>query len=388
MSFTHILRPTYWFCNVISVSPFGVRLVPPNLATCYNIIAFFSIVYTLVVYARYLIDTIVDKYMHVVLLCSYIVWYVFYRLIFLSILITAIFYHKEIENIRLKIIKVCHKLEEIGVNLNLKLIYSFQLGFICFSLFISLPVSYYDVHVTMQNILQGIVIFISSFFSLTIPVLITAYSFIVNTQFKHVNSQLNNLLQHLDTTPTRDALNKLKQLISIHIDIRGIKHDISSALHLPLFLYLAYSVISLSITILILIRSLSEYDFYFNTVSKFVAFKYVLLILFITEICHRTAAEGNKTVLIVHRFFQSPLHHCFMDEIEMFSMGMIDNYCKFTAGGWFAIDRSLFMKIVIAVTTYVVICLQINDGSNAETSSYPNATMFNFWNDTFNISFT
>nr|AWT23295.1 GR2 [Hycleus cichorii] len=85
---------------------------------------------------------------------------------------------------------------------------------------------------------------------------------------------------------------------------------------------------------------------------------YVVDTVYICNTCYTTIEEANKSGELIHQIDTNDPE--IRDEIEMFSLQIINEQVEFNAAGFFPIDYTLVFSIIGGVTTYIIILIQLS----------------------------
>ncbi|XP_046424769.1 gustatory receptor 68a-like [Neodiprion fabricii] len=96
----------------------------------------------------------------------------------------------------------------------------------------------------------------------------------------------------------------------------------------------------------------------------------------IATVCSSIQATGNSIGTILHRIWIRYHPTQLKNEIQMFSLQLLQRPLRISAFGFFSLDYSYLYKIFSAVVAYFVIMVQL-DTSKARSISTPNSTEWN-----------
>jgi hypothetical protein len=86
-----------------------------------------------------------------------------------------------------------------------------------------------------------------------------------------------------------------------------------------------------------------------------------LLLFCVTGSCNAASGEANRSVVLLQKLLLTELHPDTAEEVKMFLQQVSNRKVKFTAWDYFTINYTTLGSIVGAITTFVVIFVQIQN---------------------------
>ncbi|KAJ9583545.1 hypothetical protein L9F63_022108 [Diploptera punctata] len=106
---------------------------------------------------------------------------------------------------------------------------------------------------------------------------------------------------------------------------------------------------------------------------------FIIMFTILLCLCSAISFEANRTGILVHKALKAVEDSSVKEELEEFSLQLLQRKVQFTACGLFPLDFTLLCSIIGAVTTYLVILIQFQDmfdnnptnGTDVTTSASP-----------------
>ncbi|XP_015189695.1 PREDICTED: gustatory and pheromone receptor 32a-like [Polistes dominula] len=90
-------------------------------------------------------------------------------------------------------------------------------------------------------------------------------------------------------------------------------------------------------------------------------FIYMFKIIMISHLCATTSAEASNIGDIICELYIPTTSKEFRTEISDFTLQLIQNPLSFTCCGFFQLNHTLISKVIVSVTTYLVILIQVGN---------------------------
>jgi gustatory receptor len=105
------------------------------------------------------------------------------------------------------------------------------------------------------------------------------------------------------------------------------------------------------------------HSFQYVTALMLWAFTHILLLFFVTGCCNAASGEANRSAVLLQKLLLTELHPDTAEEVQLFLQQVSNRKVRFTAWDFFAINYATFGSIVGAITTLLVILVQIQNAN-------------------------
>ncbi|XP_020706372.2 putative gustatory receptor 28b [Athalia rosae] len=113
--------------------------------------------------------------------------------------------------------------------------------------------------------------------------------------------------------------------------------------------------------------------------AQYVCLSHLLDLLLIAWVCNAAQTRGNSMAVILHEMWAKCHLNKLRDEIQIFSLQLLQKPLSITIFGFFSLDNSLLYKIFCATVAHLVIMVQLD---SSETDYADNEIDQNPWNAT------
>jgi hypothetical protein len=105
------------------------------------------------------------------------------------------------------------------------------------------------------------------------------------------------------------------------------------------------------------------YSFQYVTAIMLWALTHILLLFCVTGFCNAASGEANRSVVLLQKLLLTELHPDTAEEVQLFLQQVSNRKVKFTAWDFFTINYTTLGSIVAAITTLLVIVVQIQNAN-------------------------
>lgn len=286
------LEPLHWFCRVFAVWPFEGNISITSLDVYFRFIILILSMYSAYFYYIIIIESPIITNM--VVWVSYLFEVTFHVLQYISIFVTGFLNSNKMKNILRSISSVNEELKETGIKVECKRFYLDQIIIISVFVLVNLPQYYFMTHRAYPPELVIYPSLYTNYVQGATPLMFMGLSHVLEVQIKFINNQLDSLFDDLVASSSEDVLSRLKKLIKIHIDIRGIIQNMNFAFEVSLLLYMSYNFTEASAALLSVLQSTATYNFPKKARRAWLMYfaeRDFIVLLLLTEICHSAALE-------------------------------------------------------------------------------------------------
>ncbi|KAK9873585.1 hypothetical protein WA026_023141 [Henosepilachna vigintioctopunctata] len=249
--------------------------------------------------------------------------------------------------------------------------------------------------ITVRSIILILLINLDVLQSLTIIIAftvkaLTKYQFIsfvrqLNIRFMRVNDGLQEIFNR--NTNNKIILNQLDQwddlsdqlfiMCRIHYKLCHWLRILNKAFGLQQLTSIAVSVFNILFQAYYLYYVLSgrEKKTVISIVSPLIwTLDELMEIQFLVSACAETSDNANTTPSILHEMRNLHYNADLEDNVQSYSLQMLHQKIQFSAMGYFVIDYTLSYSIIGAVTTYLVIFIQFDQGQKIKSEKVGNTS--------------
>lgn len=221
---------------------------------------------------------------------------------------------------------------------------------------LTLYVKIFDYLLTIDLLIFNISSFISSIINILIVQQVSAYVLILKHRYQILNGHLQDL-QHKNNTgeianikltpPVPYKLKMLRIICPIHHEITKAGKLINEAFGLQLLI--TFGVIFVSITVglyYVCIYIQKDMDWKWESVlgAFIIALRYIVDTLILCYACHTTIEEVHISGRLLHQIEYTD--DDVKDQIEMFSLQIVNENLNFSAVGFFPVDYTLIFSVI------------------------------------------
>ncbi|XP_046435258.1 gustatory and pheromone receptor 32a-like [Neodiprion fabricii] len=164
---------------------------------------------------------------------------------------------------------------------------------------------------------------------------------------------------------TRDVSDLLSEIRKAYSELCKLTRTVNYAFGIQNLLSMGISFVVVTGMLYTICRALSLGGLTYATVRNIISATlwsgiYILKILVISHICWRTGNEARRTGKLIYDLLESRVDKNLQNEIEAFSVQIIQHPIEFNAHGFFTLDFTLVQSMIASVSTYLVILLQLS----------------------------
>nr|WKF45109.1 gustatory receptor 1 [Podabrus annulatus] len=190
-----------------------------------------------------------------------------------------------------------------------------------------------------------------------------------DSEFNNNYSNFEIITVSSTTKPSRTkttTIRKIETLMEVYDSTVDVASEINSSYSFQVLICLAILFIKLVFGINFAYLELFIYNKSSSSLSWIMwAIMNTFEILLIVIPCNITTMEAQKTGVEVHRLMMNSKESFIREKLLVFSQQIFHCPVEFSACGLFLIDAPLLFMIVSAVTTYLIIMLQFQEGTEA-----------------------
>ncbi|XP_057319223.1 gustatory receptor for sugar taste 43a-like isoform X2 [Microplitis mediator] len=179
-------------------------------------------------------------------------------------------------------------------------------------------------------------------------------------------------------TESRDVMDTVSQLITIHSSLCDVNILINKAFGLPMLVVAITALFHLIITpYFLLMEATSDKETLFIIVQCLWCGLHVFRVVVVVQPCYSTTNESQKTAILASQLLTYSWQPEIRKQLEIFSLQLLHRPLHFTACGLFSLDRALITSMAGAVTTYLVILIQFQKADDTKDTNniLKNATL-------------
>ncbi|RZC39711.1 7tm 7 domain containing protein [Asbolus verrucosus] len=195
----------------------------------------------------------------------------------------------------------------------------------------------------------------------------------INTRFAILNKQISKLIDYflktdISTNATletgvekrfRKQFLALCEICSLHHHLTKMIKLFNDTFGVTLLMMFGASFVSISISLFYATALLqgSEIEWIYVLSTTAYCMSFIFDTIYVCEVCYATIVEANKSGELIHKIETEDTD--ILDEIEMFSLQILNEQTEFSAAGFFPINYTLVFSMIGGITTYIVILLQL-----------------------------
>ncbi|XP_022912983.2 putative gustatory receptor 28b [Onthophagus taurus] len=290
-------------------------------------------------------------------------------------------YQKKFITFLNRISNVDKKFHQLGVciyydSIYKKIAYRLTLHYLFVAVCVSAQIFIFDYAWSLNLLGFNITYYFPTLINMGVVQQLYNYNDLIRERYEILNEHLMELKKTADyqeaeisqiklTKPLSTKLNILRIICPIHHELTKIAKIVNEAFGIMLLVSFGVSFI----TIIVCLYDASSHLQYF-TIENIkplcgaiaMCSTYVVDCLFLCRSCHATVETAHKSGRLLHQIDTDDMD--VKDQIEMFSLQIVNEKLEYTAAGFFIIDYSLLFSIIGGITTYLIILIQFSANPN------------------------